>query len=227
MGKEEDMKYFDWYEFAGIVCPGALFLLFLGATIPLPDWVTSTGVSIGELGVFVIAAYAVGHMVQALGNMLESAWWKAWGGNPSVRFLKNPDRMLDSSQVRILQEGIATHLGIQSGSPGGRTNRQSQSIIRQVYAFLCANGRAVRVDAFNRVYGLNRGISAALLVGTLLSIAAGKLSWVTGALCGCGAILAWYRMHRFADYYARELFGQFIQLTHDRNVIGGPHGHND
>ena len=58
-------KNFDFYEFAGIVMPGAILIFglaqaetLIAQTIPLSD------MSIGSLGVFLILAYAAGHLVQ-------------------------------------------------------------------------------------------------------------------------------------------------------------------
>ncbi|AMV35325.1 hypothetical protein VN12_24580 [Pirellula sp. SH-Sr6A] len=69
-------KNFDFYEFAGIVMPGAILIFglaqaetLIAQTVPLKD------MSLGSLGVFLILSYAAGHLVQTLGGFLETAWW--------------------------------------------------------------------------------------------------------------------------------------------------------
>ena len=75
------MRQFSFYEFTGILLPGVTVLA--GLMILFPDWELPSfvrEVSIGGLGALVIAAYLIGHLVQAVGNFIEWLWWKPWGG---------------------------------------------------------------------------------------------------------------------------------------------------
>ena len=78
-------KQFDFYEFAGIVMPGAILLVGLTQVSPkIAAIIPSKDMSLGSLGLFLILAYATGHLLQAAGNLVESVWW-FFPGMPSVR----------------------------------------------------------------------------------------------------------------------------------------------
>lgn len=78
------MRQFDFYEFVGVVVPGAVVLTGVALAWPVEGQPGAVlGISVGGLGTGVILAYAAGHLVQALGNGIEKAWWKAWGGIPT------------------------------------------------------------------------------------------------------------------------------------------------
>ena len=68
---------------AGIIIPGAVLIMALVWLFPESRALFSKeGVTLGELGLFVIIAYAAGQLVQAIGNYLEWIWWK-----PSIQTL--------------------------------------------------------------------------------------------------------------------------------------------
>ena len=79
------MRNFSFYEFVGVLVPGVLFLFGLGYFAPdqsalkplfLPE-------NLGSTVVHVILAYAIGHLVQALGNLLENGYWYVQSGMPT------------------------------------------------------------------------------------------------------------------------------------------------
>jgi hypothetical protein len=81
-------RAFDFYEYAGVLVPGAV--LITGLLWLFPDGralLSKEGITLGEFGLFVVIAYAVGQLVQAIGNGIEWVWWKAWGGMPSAQVL--------------------------------------------------------------------------------------------------------------------------------------------
>ena len=98
-------RTFDFYEYAGIIVPGAI--LTLGLLYFFPEGralFAKDGITFGELGLFVIVAYAAGHVVQGVGNWLEWAWWKLWGGIPSRRVLAG--KLLSAEQHRRLVKAL-------------------------------------------------------------------------------------------------------------------------
>jgi ABC-type Fe3+ transport system permease subunit len=65
-------RNFDFYEYAGIIIPGTVLVMALVWLFPEGRALFSKdGVTLGELGLFVIIAYAAGQLVQAIGNGLE------------------------------------------------------------------------------------------------------------------------------------------------------------
>ena len=78
------MRKFDFYEFAGIITPGAITLVGVATIFPsLQGILLNKALTVGDLGFVLILAYAAGHMVQAAGNLLEWCWWEVQKGMPT------------------------------------------------------------------------------------------------------------------------------------------------
>lgn len=201
-------RTFDFYEYAGFVVPGAVVVM---AVLWLfPDgraMLSKEGVTLGELGLLVIIAYAAGQLVQAVGNYLEWLWWKAQGGMPSGRVLAG-DHVTEEQHRRLL-DALRPALG--GADPKTVPEAQRLAIVREVYAEVLAAGRAARVDIFSGSYGLMRGLAAAFIVIFLLAAATAKGAVVLVTL-GVLLLLALHRMHRYSKHYATELFTQFLAL---------------
>jgi hypothetical protein len=207
------MKQFDFYEFTGILVPGATVLT--GAVVLFPGWglpALIKDTSIGGLGVFIVLAYVLGHLVQAVGNGIESIWWKIWGGMPTDWLRTKPDCLLAPSQLTVLEKAVKERLGLDGLQISHSTAGQWYAVTRQVYAEVAGAGRAARIDVFNGNYGLNRGIGAGLLVVLVIALINWPVDWTFAGGVTAALALAIYRMHRFARHYAREVFVQFLQL---------------
>ena len=207
-------KNFDFYEFAGIVMPGAILIFglaqtetLIAQTVPLKD------MSLGSLGVFLILSYAAGHLLQTLGVFLEKAWWY-WHGKPSDWILANKLKLIHDWQ----RDAIISQLPIKLGMPGivdlSKISRQQwRGITRQIYVAVSSKNRTLRIDIFNGNYGLNRGLCVALIVVALVALVKSPTgNWGTVLLLLFGALLAVLRMHRVGKQYASELLVEFLQL---------------
>src|SRR5260370_28176325 len=107
------MKKLTFYEQVGIVIPGAVLLFGLLFFVPsLKDVLAKDGVSLGQLGVFVLLSYAAGHLIAALGNVGESVLWKWAGGMPSNWIVKEKTTLLSDEQRARLPEKIKARLGL-------------------------------------------------------------------------------------------------------------------
>lgn len=209
------MRNFDFYEFAGIVAPGTMLLL---AILLLFSGISLAGlakdVSAGGLGLFAIVAYVTGHLLQAVGNIVERVYWHIRGGMPTD-WLRTEKHILVSDQQReaVLAQA-KKQLGLLLPADSDKAaHKKWYACVRQVYAAVSAQGRAARVDTFNGSYGLSRGIATALVIDSGLIIVSRPEAWPWALLCASGTCLAIYRMHRFGVHYARELFAQFLLLT--------------
>jgi hypothetical protein len=199
-------RTFDFYEYAGFIIPGAVLVIALVWLFPESRALFSKeGVTLGELGLFVIIAYAAGQLVQAIGNYLEWIWWKPWGGMPSVQVFCG--KYLSADQHKRLLDALRPVLG--DADPCRLQQSERLAIVREVYSEIAGAGRTSRVDIFNGNYGLMRGLAAAFLMIFVLAIIASK---GVIALCVLGILflLAIYRMHRYSRHYATELFTQFL-----------------
>lgn len=207
------MRQLDFYEFTGILLPGATALA--GLLFVFPDLLKPESIkdfSVGGLGLFVILAYVIGHLVQAVGNLVEWGWWSLWGGMPTDWVRTKPEQILATAQMATLQGMAEERFGPEDFEISKATSSQWYAITRQIYAEVSAAGRAARIDVFNGNYGLNRGIAAGLLVVVVATLLQTPINWLAVTGAGVAAALATYRMHRFARHYARELFVQFLQL---------------
>lgn len=202
---------FDPYEYIGVIVPGSVAIF--GAMYLYPDVKALFGAddfNVGGLGLFLIASLVVGHLIQGIGNVMEMTWWRAHGGMPSDWILKDKQKLISETQKQRVLDLCSQKMNID------RTNltiRQWYPAVREMYSVLESAGRSKRIDAFNRTYGLLRGISAGCLVFALL---AGftqpehKELWL-GALVV--AAVAFYRMHRFGLRYAREILVAYLGLN--------------
>lgn len=207
------MKKFDFYEFAGILAPGAVAVYGLALIYPeLGLLVREEKVSFGELGLILVLAYVAGHLVQTFGNLIEWIWWKCARGWPSDWVRTRKHNILALAQWNVLPSRIRELIQIEcSDSLTTITEKDWKAITRQVYAVVKKAGQAERIDVFSGNYGLFRGVAASLFI---LVAAAGidieKHNWrLYGALLVMIG-LALMRMHRFGVHYSRELFVQFL-----------------
>jgi len=159
-----------------------------------------------------VLAYVAGHLVQAVGNLLEWAWWKACGGLPTDWVRTTPTRLLADAQASMLSRAIAEQLKLSDVDVRAATSTQWYSITRQINAAVEAAGHASRLQTLNGNYGLNRGLAASLLVVLVVAVVVQPKQWAVygGLIVAIGLALA--RMHRFGKHQARELFVQFLQL---------------
>ena len=210
------MKNFDFYEFAGILAPGVVLLFAVNLTHPqVTPFLAGQQISVGSLGLFVVLAYVAGHLVQGVGNLVEGAFWKAFGGMPTSWLVQQREcGYLNAQQLHALPKKVEQHLGIGFGKPlRDLMDAEWSPTVRSIYASVQAAGRSGRVDIFNGNYGMLRGVGSAFLLAAVLCGAEQK--WTLALLMiGCAGV-AFVRMHRFGKHYARELFVQFLLLKQE------------
>jgi len=209
-------KDFSFYEFVGVIAPGTVFLVILFQTFPETIKVfDAKNLSIGALGIFVIIAYSVGHLIQSIGNIIENLWWWIWGGMPTNWIINDKKcNYLSKEQLKALPRKITTVLSIEAKpSLSDYEPKQWFPITRQIYAAVKQANASERIDIFNGNYGFFRGIAAALAASLIMLIIKFDISnlWVLLIILAF-LVMAVARMHRFAKHYARELFVQFLQI---------------
>ena len=207
------MKQLSFYEQVGIVTPGAVFLFGIMFYVPeLRGIFTKDGVSVGGLGMFVIIAYAGGHLLAALGNVIENLYWYLQGGMPSNWIVGPSPRLLSAPQITQVEVLVATRLGLALTPLRELTTKEWHPIFRQIYSDVEKHGKPERGDIFNGNYGLNRGLcAAALALAAAIGIKAPDQWFVSLGLLGVSLVYL-YRMHRFGVHYAREIYNQFLLL---------------
>lgn len=207
----DSSKAFDPYEVIGVITPGAVVTLLLALKWPeFRALLGEEGLSVGGLGFFVIVAFVLGHLTQALGNVIDTAVWLL-PGMPTAWVRSQKQSLVSPSQRDQLQAKVT------SMEPDiidiSRTDRRCwRSISGRMYARLHAAGRSSRIDTFNRTYGLSRGLAAAFVAAAVwLAFDAASFTAEVGVATTL-AVVAVVRMWRSALNYARSLFLAFIDL---------------
>ncbi len=205
-------KRFDAYAYVGVIAPGTV--LVFGGLVLFPDLnpaPSQQGFTVGDLGIFLLLAFVVGHLVQAVGNVVERVWWFFFGGMPTDWIMDNPQRLLAKAQVDKLGRKVAEDLGIEGGL-SGIGKRDWFPITRQIYAKVSAAGQSDRADTFNRNYGLMRGVTASFFMLAVVVVAADYQDWKAALIVAVLGVVALARMHRCGKHYAREVFVQYLEL---------------
>jgi len=197
-------KEFSFYEFVGILVPGATLLFFIELIIEVDFEKAIIDFSkIGESFVFLVIAYGMGHILQALGNVYESMFWKIIGGMPT-QWLTKGNRfrinLFDLEQTEKIKTKIFQQFGEKSGKDYGR----------DVYNWLSLKEKVTekRIDIFNANYSLLRGLTVTFYLLSLIVLF--FIGWKLILIPFILGFLSNYRMFRFAKLYAEEIFRSYL-----------------
>jgi hypothetical protein len=205
------MNKLTFYEQVGIVVPGSVFVFGLLFFFPVLQAVlTKDGVSLGGLGIFVLLSYAAGQLIAAIGNVAESILWRFVGGMPTDWITRTDTTLLSSTQIDLVEKKLQKRLGI-TEKVRGLNSKVWWPISRQIYADVAKNGKPERIDTFNGMYGLNRGLAAATFALACVAAVQEKWSIALGLLALTGVYD--YRAYRFGVHYGSELYLQFLVLN--------------
>lgn len=202
----------DAYEIIGVVAPGSI-VVFAGLFFfpEMRHFLVADGLTAGGLGLFVILSFVAGHLLQALGNVLEWCLWLPFGGMPSHWVAHSDSKLLSINQMERLQTKIGSGMN-ESRKLSELTASERYALAREIYAKVAAANRATRIDSFNRTYGLLRGVAAGLLAAFIGTLIYREASVETVVMLAVVTAIAIYRMYRFGVHYARELYVQFLAL---------------
>jgi hypothetical protein len=209
------MKKVDFYEFVGVIAPGALLLFGLSFIFPeIGTLIHGKDISFGDLGLFLILAYVAGHLVQAVGNAIEAIWWKCAGGLPTDWVRTGKHKLLAPQQTQKLPAKVREALKINCPDKLSDLDRQDWlCITHQAYAAIKKVGLSARADTFNGNYGMFRGVVAGLLILLVTDFYQSQThNYKLYAVLAVAICLSLYRMHRFSVHYGRELFVQFLNV---------------
>lgn len=197
---------FDAFDFIGLVAPGLIFNL--GCRVLFPEVaanIPQSSFSIGDLGILATVAFATGHLLQGLGNILESAIWLLLGGWPTEKLLLPTSRLLTEPQKTKIRSQLLT-------SSAAESRKLAGSEVRAMYVAIARSASTSRIDKFGRNYVFARGLVSCLALLFLLYGAVGAPTKLGVILLLLGTVLAVGRMHRVASQYARELGVTFLSL---------------
>jgi hypothetical protein len=203
---------FDTYDVTAVVVPGASLLLGLWLLGPhlLPAILNPTAASLGGFGIFAVAAFCVGHVVQAPANAITDLGWHFFG-RPTEK-MRKAGCGLPGAAVAMIPDQL--HAVLRLAAPTEDTNASWQPITAQMAVAVANASRDRRLQKFNGNFGLFRGLTMSLAL--LAMLAAYERLWVDLVML---LLLTWatrFRMKRFSGYYARELWMQFLALDASR-----------
>ena len=154
--------------------------------------------NLGSATVYLVLAYAVGHLVQGLGNLFESGYWKLWKGMPTDWPFSSPNPQFPASDKALIEK--VSKREATSSDEWRRAVARARSVIT-------AKGLTSRLDVFNGNYGMFRGtVVVGLIFLTPTWKLAGNNAVVTCFVIAVATGFALSRMHRFAKHYGREFF---------------------
>lgn len=200
------MHKFDPYEYIGVIIPGVVVVLTLIQLYPAASAILSSGVTVGEFGLILILSIVAGHLIQAVGNAYEAIVWFVLGGMPTTWPAKKTTNLLSAKQLERLETAIRAEFDAPLSELASR-----RGPVREINATVQAKGKTDRLEAFNRSYGLLRGISAALIIAGVLVVVVDRNNWVVSLMLVGAAAIATYRMTRFGQHYAREIFVEYLR----------------
>lgn len=196
-----------YYDVMGVLVPGVLaiagtmfFLHWAGISVSVPA--LPAGV---EFAVFLVAALFSGHVVQALGSLLEPVYYWTWRGKPSAVLLagRRSFKGFGPSDGRRIREAISGWMAVSAD------NKEPAGSSVFSYAMAIVNRQGIeRVKIFNALYAYHRGL---LTCSLYLTLAAGvfalldRFSWVSFFVMLPVLLLFWHRAKQRGYYYAREV----------------------
>jgi hypothetical protein len=203
---EDAAKSFDAYEVIGVITPGALLLLFIAYEWPeLQAQIGSQDFNLGQFGLFVLAAFVLGHLLQGVSELIEKLLWFG-RGMPTDWIWKEGQTLVSGPEAALFRKKVDE---MKTGKAEG--GGAFWPVIRRVYARVEAAKRTARIDAFNRTYGLFRGLASALLLCLGYALLVGKPNSELVVL-SAALVSALWGMRRFGINYARELIVVFLDL---------------
>jgi hypothetical protein len=215
-------KDFSFYEFTGVIVPGATLVLGIALqSAKLRLLFIGESFGVGQLGLFVVVAYVAGHLIQSVGNQLERLLWLR-RGMPSTWIRRAKPPYLSDSQRAALQDALPTLMGQKVPPLVELDLRACRGITGQLYARLQQAQRVQRVDIFNANYGLFRGIASALLVVAIVAAINHGIATAEFLVIAIAFVLALLRMHRFGVHYASELYRQALVLASEKSTPPQP-----
>jgi hypothetical protein len=204
-------RTFDAFEKIGLITPGAVVGLMLTLEWPpLRALLGEKGLSVGDLGLFVLLAYVLGHLVQALGNLIEKVVWFP-AGQPT-NWLRSPHQsIITDDQRAALGAAIARMEGTEHDI-ANINQKYWLAITTRMYGRIKVAGRSDRVNIANRAYGLSRGLAAAFLLWLAWYGFVHRYEYLAHLILVAALCSSIWRMRRAGIQYARALALDFIEL---------------
>lgn len=197
---------FSFYEFVGILVPGVTLLFFTEFFIEMMYGKIIIDFSkVGESFIFLIIAYGIGHILQAVGNLFENGFWMIYGGMPT-QWLTKKNRFGNELFLKEQRKKITTKIVHQFGEV------PIKDYGKYVYNWLSLKEKVTekRIDVFNANYSQFRGLTVSFYI--LSFVALFLLGWKLALIPFILGLLSNFRMIRFAKLYSKELYLTYLNI---------------
>lgn len=206
-------QLFELYEMLGLILPGAVFIYGISFLYPeLSSFSFSNDLSAGALGIFIILSYVMGHIVQVAGEYVE-LFWRQIRGEPSEWVIEGNKQLFTTPQIKALEKKIPQAVAMDGDfSMSSLTRKQWLAMHKQLIIIVTNAERGKRLQKFNAIYVMCRGLVAAIVLLLIFSLFGHQTIGITTPfiLAGLASIL-FYRMTKYERHAVQELFLQFLQ----------------
>lgn len=223
---------FNFYDFVGYIIPGAavlalIYWLYVGLFHQPADLAVD---SLGDSIIFLAAAYFVGHVVQALSQVIARRLRvEAFADQYSEQLLSATDTHFTPAFRADLVKAI-TAVFYPPAAPGASAPSQTLDISAPqarrdafdlCYSLIVQQSADAHTELFNGIYGLLRGMFVALCLAILVAIAiilrnalaGNRLQWGLGIAVLVAALLALppviSRAKSFSEQFAESVYRSF------------------
>lgn len=207
---------FTFYDFVAAVIPGSIFLV--GSSIFFDVGVMSDLLipkEFGSLGVHLILAYATGQLLQVVGNWLEHLYWKKWKGMPTEWPITRGDNPTYPAIIKAVFS--LCHQDLEKIDPKERLAHWQMDIC-SIRSNILANNSQGRIQVFNSLYGMFRGLFISFLLLVIIYVAVYRSISLPIGLSMVFMGLSLFNAHKFAKYYATELFSTILWIKNNQPV---------
>ena len=194
------MEKLGIYEYVAVIVPGVAFLFGLGVVLPdshlfhtvlLPH-------DLGTATVHLFLAFALGHLLQVVGQLLHEHYWSDFQGLPTDwPFSREHQELSPDMQAVVL---------CAAGQHRAENLIDWRRAVATARSLVMTDGIAHRLETFQANYGMFRSIAVASIL-LLFVTPWGRLDvWKTCPVILAVTTVSVLGMHRFGVHYARELF---------------------
>src|SRR6516165_9835240 len=125
---------FNFYDYAGFIAPGTALLLGLLYLVPEfrePTVALMKESSLGALGLFILVAYVVGHVLEGIAYPIDRAMWLLWRGRPAEWIATG--RILIPEQRALLLDAVNKRFDLKLASFDVlKKQNERDALIRQI-----------------------------------------------------------------------------------------------
>lgn len=194
------MEKLSIYEYVAVIVPGVVFLFGLGSMLPGEHLLHAVLLprDMGTATVHLFLAFALGHMLQVIGQVAHRHYWADFGGLPTDWPFTRQHHELSPELQHIVMQAAGQRQVIDV--------MQWRRAVGTARSLVIANGFGGRLEVFIANYGMFRSL---VIASALLLFAAPWCNvdvWKSCPIIGGVLVVSAMGMHTFGMHYARELF---------------------